>query len=153
LSAFFFLILGLNKLIQMQTLSIQELIAINETSKANALLVRYGYRPSKGINELVRNLFRFTKEYREDALEQLVKIHPHRDLIIHYNQLNEEHYPKSMKGSMGRYSNFEMEEQLDFLGSKSDNSNPQKPMQTINDYLPLIAVAGLFALTITAISK
>jgi len=131
----------------MQKISIQELVAINETPRAKALLVRYGYKPARNIDELVYMLFRFTREYREEALEELTKLHPHRSLILHYQD------DKGLSRS-GRFSSFEMEEQLDFLGGKSkDDSSPKNSMQTINDYLPLIAVAGLFALTITAISK
>ena len=103
------------------------------------------------MNELVKQLFRFTKEYREDALEEITKIHPHRDIILNY--ANNDGYIKDESRVKGKFSAFEMEENIDFTGGKSNDSSPKNTMQTINDYLPLIAVAGLFALTITAISK
>lgn len=136
----------------MQTLSIQEVVAINETPKANALLIRYGYKPAKNIDNLIRELFRFTRDYREVALEELANIHPHRKLILHFNENNM--FKENRSRRIGdRFSSFEMEEQIDFLGSKSNDNTQKNPMQTINEYLPLIAVAGIFALTITAISK
>jgi hypothetical protein len=67
-----------------QNISLQELIAINNPSKAKALVVKYGYRPARSYNDLIQKLFRLTKEHREDALKDFVEIHPHKDLILHY---------------------------------------------------------------------
>jgi len=67
-----------------QNISLQELIAINNPSKAKALVVKYGYRPARNYNDLIQKLFRLTKEHREDALKDLVDIHPHKELILHY---------------------------------------------------------------------
>ncbi len=67
-----------------QNISLQELIAINNPSGAKSLLIKYGYRPARNFNDLIQKLFRLTKEYREDALKDLVDIHPHKDLILHY---------------------------------------------------------------------
>lgn len=67
-----------------QNISLQELIAYNNPSKAKALVVKYGYRPARNYNDLIQKLFRLTKEHREDALKDLVDIHPHKDLILHY---------------------------------------------------------------------
>jgi hypothetical protein len=67
-----------------ENISLQELIAINNPSKAKALVVKYGYRPARSYNDLIQKLFLITKEHREDALKDLVDIHPHKDLILHY---------------------------------------------------------------------
>jgi len=67
-----------------ENISLQELIAINNTSKAKALVVKYGYAPARNYNDLIQKLFRLTKEHREDALKDLVDIHPHKDLILNY---------------------------------------------------------------------
>lgn len=67
-----------------QNISLQELIAINNPSKAKALVVKYGYRPARSYNDLIHKLFQLTREHREDALKDLVEIHPHKDLIINY---------------------------------------------------------------------
>ena len=49
-----------------ENISLQELIAINNTSKAKALVVKYGYAPARNYNDLIQKLFRLTKEHRED---------------------------------------------------------------------------------------
>jgi hypothetical protein len=67
-----------------QNISLQELIAINNPSKAKSLIVKYGYRPARSYNDLIHKLFQLTSEHREDALKDLVDIHPHKDLILHY---------------------------------------------------------------------
>lgn len=67
-----------------QNISLQELIAINNLSKAKSLIVKYGYRPARSYNDLIHKLFQLTSEHREDALKDLVDIHPHKDLILHY---------------------------------------------------------------------
>lgn len=67
-----------------ENISLQELIAINNPSKAKALVVKYGYRPARSYNDLIQKLFQITREHREDALKDLVDIHPHKDLILHY---------------------------------------------------------------------
>jgi len=70
-----------------QNISLQELIAINNTPKAKALIVKYGYRPARSFNDLIQKLFQFTKEYKDEALKELAEIHPHKDLILNYAQL------------------------------------------------------------------
>jgi hypothetical protein len=70
-----------------QNISLQELIAINNPSKAKALIVKYGYKPARNYNDLIYKLFRLTKEHREDALKDLVEIHPHKNLIIHFTEI------------------------------------------------------------------
>jgi ubiquitin len=70
-----------------QNISLQELIALNNTPKAKALIVRYGYRPARSFNDLIHKLFQFTKEYKEEALKELAEIHPHKDLILNYAQI------------------------------------------------------------------
>jgi len=67
-----------------ENISLQELIAINNTSKAKALVVKYGYRPAKNYDDLIQKLYRFTKENREEALKELANLHPHKDLILNY---------------------------------------------------------------------
>ena len=67
-----------------QNISLQELIAYNNPSKAKALVVKYGYRPARNYNDLIQKLFRLTKEHREDALKDLAELHPHKDLILNY---------------------------------------------------------------------
>jgi len=67
-----------------QNISLQELIAINNPSKAKALIVKYGYKPARNYNDLIYKLFRLTKEHREDALKDLAELHPHKDLILNY---------------------------------------------------------------------
>lgn len=70
-----------------QNISLQELIAVNNTPKAKALIVRYGYRPARSFNDLIHKLFQFTNEYKEEALRELSEIHPHKDLILNYAQI------------------------------------------------------------------
>ena len=40
-----------------QNISLQELIAINNPSKAKALVVKYGYRPARNYNDLIISKF------------------------------------------------------------------------------------------------
>ena len=39
-----------------QRISLQELVAINNTPKAKALLVKYGYKPARSYNDLIKKL-------------------------------------------------------------------------------------------------
>lgn len=68
-----------------ERITLQEIVAMNNTPKAKALIVKYGYSPAKNYNDLIYKLFRFTKEYQQEALEELSNIHPHKDLILNYN--------------------------------------------------------------------
>ena len=40
----------------MEKISLQELIAINNTPKAKALIIRYGYEPAQNYEDLVYKL-------------------------------------------------------------------------------------------------
>jgi hypothetical protein len=147
-------------------ISLQELIAYNNTPKARALVIKYGYKPARNHNDLTAKLFDLTREYQEEALMELSKIHPHRDLILNYSESEDKKSNacgcsthSSADGVCScsecknkKYSNFEMaDDYLDFLGSKTDKKSSS--VQKFNEYLPLIAVAGLFALAITAIAN
>jgi len=76
-----------------EKISLQELIALNNTQQAKNLIKKYGYRPAKNYDDLIQKLYRFTKENREEALKELANLHPHKDLILNYfcvaeNKLN-----------------------------------------------------------------
>jgi hypothetical protein len=67
-----------------EKISLQELIALNNTQQAKNLIKKYGYRPARNYDDLIQKLYRFTKENREEALKELANLHPHKDLILNY---------------------------------------------------------------------
>ena len=134
-----------------QNISLQELIAINNPSKAKALVVKYGYRPARNYNDLIQKLFRLTKEHREDGLKDLVDIHPHKDLILHYNMPTpitteiksncdgDAMCPTCVEKAKEKYMNFE-----------GTDSNPA-PVNSNADWkamLPMIAITSLVTATL-----
>lgn len=139
-----------------QNITLQELIAINNPSKAKALIVKYGYSPARNYNDLIQKLFRLTKEHREDALNDLVEIHPHKDLIINYSTpINVEAEVKSncngdtmcqtcMAKSKEKYMNFEGEE------SKQVSNNQNSDWKAM---LPLIGLTSLVSVSLFIILK
>ena len=54
-----------------EKISLQELIALNNTQQAKNLIKKYGYRPARNYDDLIQKLYRFTKENREEALKEL----------------------------------------------------------------------------------
>ena len=140
-----------------ENISLQELIAINNTSKAKALVVKYGYRPARNYNDLIQKLFRLTKEHREDALKDLVDIHPHKDVIQHYampvsvpvatdtkssasgDNTSECQCPSCHIARMKMYSNFE--------------GNEPNSKESIKDYIPIILVGGFVTLIVLGALK
>lgn len=132
-----------------QNISLQELIAINNPSKAKALVVKYGYRPARNYNDLIQKLFRLTKEHREDALNDLVDIHPHKDLILNYamptpvtteiksNCEGDNMCPVCTAKAKERYMNFE--------GTDSTPTNSNADWKT---FLPMIAITSLVTATL-----
>ena len=67
-----------------EKISLQELIALNNTQQAKNLIKKYGYRPARNYDDLIQKLYRFTKENRQEALKELANLHPHKDLILNY---------------------------------------------------------------------
>jgi hypothetical protein len=134
-----------------QNISLQELIAINNTSKAKALVVKYGYSPARNYNDLIQKLFRLTKEHREDALNDLVDIHPHKDLILHYamptpvtteiksNCEGDNMCPVCTAKAKEKYMNFE--------GTDS-NPAPTNSNADWKSMLPMIAITSLVTATL-----
>lgn len=59
-------------------------IALNHTKEAQDLLLANGMKPARDHKELVRKLNDFIVSKKEDALKQLVQIHPDKDLILTY---------------------------------------------------------------------
>lgn len=137
-----------------QNISLQELIAINNPSKAKSLVVKYGYRPARNFNDLIQKLFLLTKEHREDALKDLVDIHPHKDLILHYVTpvINE---VKSNDESDMMYSVFKAN-QNKFMNLEGDVEN-NKPTPNVNSdwksLLPLIGITSLVTASLVVILK
>lgn len=137
-----------------QNISLQELIAINNPSKAKALVVKYGYKPARNYNDLIQKLFRLTKEHREDALNDLVDIHPHKDLIIHYalptpietevksNCDGDTMCPKCMAKAKEKYMSFE--------GTESAPTNSNADWKSM---LPLIGLTSLVSVSLFIILK
>ncbi len=138
----------------MENISIQELIALNNTPKAKALIVKYGYDPARNYDDLVYKLFMLTKDYKEEALKDLAELHPHKDLILNYFGKSECDCDEKVKSIISRfsnkkYSNFEYaDEYIDFNGSKNKSDESK-----IKEYLPMVLIAGIFAIAITSISK
>jgi len=137
-----------------ERISLQELIAYNNTPKAKALIIKYGYEPARSYKDLMTKLFRLTKEYREEGLIELAKLHPHKDLILTYNMpVPKMETETKSRNTRNRFSNFEYaEEYIDFIGSKksgTEKSDNKIDLNSLNQYLPLIIVSGIFALAIT----
>jgi hypothetical protein len=138
----------------MEKISLQELIAVNNTPKAKALIIRYGYDPATSYDDLIYKLFRLTKDYKKEALKDLAELHPHKDLILNYFQRPECdcQKPEKIRKRIGRrYSNFEMSD--DYIDVEGDKNNLENKVNTIEKYMPMIAIAGIFALAITSISR
>ena len=138
----------------MEKISLQELIAINNTPKAKALIVKYGYEPAQNYDEIYK-LFRLTKDYRKEALKDLADLHPHKELILNYFQRPEctcQNQPEKIRRRIGRrYSNFEYSD--DYIDVEGDKNNLENKINSIEKYMPMIAIAGIFALAITSISR
>lgn len=139
----------------MEKISLQELIAINNTPKAKALIVKYGYEPAQNYDDLIYKLFRLTKDYRKEALKDLADLHPHKELILNYFQRPEctcQNQPEKIRKRIGRrYSNFEYSD--DYIDVEGDKNNLENKINSIEKYMPMIAIAGIFALAITSISR
>jgi len=73
-------------------ISLQELIALNNTQGAKNIIKKYGLKPAKNYDELVKKLFYLTKQEGEEALKELANLHPHKDLILNYFCIDENKY-------------------------------------------------------------
>jgi len=138
-----------------ERISIQELVAYNNTPKAKALIIQYGYSPAKNYNDLVYKLFRLTKEYKNEAIEELAKLHPHKDLILSFNTEKFEDKSSFNAGSGVNFCPCQMRQQFQnrdyFYGFEGD-SNLTNNLH-INNLLPIIFVAGLVSIVALSISK
>jgi hypothetical protein len=137
-----------------QNISLQELIAINNPSKAKSLVVKYGYRPARNYNDLIQKLFRLTKEHREDALKDLVDIHPHKDLILHYvmpvvNETKSNDESNIMcsvcKANQNKFINFE--------GDVANNITTPNVNSDWKSLLPIIGITSLVTASLVIILK
>jgi len=139
-----------------ENISLQELIAINNTYKAKALVVKYGYRPARNYNDLIQKLFRLTKEHREDALKDLVDIHPHKDLILNYampvpvvteikSNCEGDNMCPVCKANQNKYLNFEGE-----VSNDKTNSNVNSDWKSM---LPIIAITSLVTASLVVALK
>ena len=136
-----------------QNISLQELIAINNPSKAKALIVEYGYKPARNYNDLIYKLFRLTKEHREDALKDLVEIHPHKNLILHFTEIEsncdgEQLCPVCTAKAKEKYMNFEATINEPIVETKQlpNNTNTTSNINLIS-VIPIIAITSLITAT------
>ena len=140
-----------------QNISLQELIAINNPSKAKSLIVKYGYRPARSYNDLIHKLFQLTSEHREDALKDLVDIHPHKDLILHYamptviatetkSNCDGDTMCSKCKERQEKYINFEGTD----VATNSTTPNINSDWKSL---LPIIAVTSLVTASLIVVLK
>ena len=157
-------------------ISLQELIAINSTPKARALVVKYGFRPARSTDDLIKKLYRITKENKKDALQDLIAIHPHSDL---FSWKAEQEEMSNVCGGCGvlsgvdgvkssgcgckacedKHSNMVVDDvYVDVEGKEAGKGvkNPLNAETVVNktsEYLPLVVVATVFAITLSYLSK
>lgn len=133
----------------MEKISLSELVAINSTPQARALVVRNGYAPARNLKDLSMKLSRLIADQREDGLMQVASIHPHKDLI--------EQYIESIKPKVEeKKSRFDYaEEYIDANGQSSlatkEDAGSNSKMPDISSHLPYIGF-GIFALTALVIA-
>lgn len=139
-----------------QNISVQELIAINNPSKAKALVIKYGYRPARNYNDLIQKLFRLTKEYREDALKDLVEIHPHKDLILNYFSpvsITEE-IKSNCNGDVTCSKCMDKQQQyLNFEGTDVEKTTTPNVNSDWKVMLPMIAITSLVTASLVIILR
>ena len=150
-----------------ERITLQQLVAYNNTPKAKALIVKYGYKPAKSYNDLTYKLFRFTKDFKEEALQEIAKIHPHKELILNYECKTPEIEKVEVLTSKNTKSNFEgewgdecqcrecrkkrMMGMQKFMNFEGENNMPQiktpEGNPSIMTMFPLIAISGIVAIT------
>lgn len=136
------------------TISLQELIAVNNTPKAKALIIKYGYRPARNYNDLIQKLTLFTKEFKEDALKELVDLHPHKDLILHYSNESSPIEKSEIKSNCnGDTMCFKCKEKEKYSNFEADNSVSKLNQSDWKSMLPLIAVTSLVTASLVVILK
>lgn len=134
-----------------EKISLQELVALNNTAQSKKLIVQYGYKPARNYNDLISKMYRFTKDYREDALKELANIHPHKDLIMNYfcvannepksnadgdNKATDCQCPSCQLARMKMYSNAD--------------GNETNTQESIKDYIPMILIFGIVGIGMVA---
>jgi len=147
-----------------ERVSLQELIALNNTPKAKALIVKYGYKPAKNYNDLTYKLVRFTKDFRDEALKELSNIHPHKDLILNYHckpetdklELIKKDKKENFEGNWGdecqcrecrRKRMIGLNDFMNFEGTDTPNNNQNNPANTqLATLFPIIAISGIVAI-------
>jgi len=68
---------------------IEVYLAFNCPNQAQDLLMSNGIKPARNRKELVRKLNSYIVDGKENALKQLVEIHPDKDLILAYGTKTE----------------------------------------------------------------
>ena len=132
-----------------QKISLQELIALNNTPKAKALIVKYGYKPARSYNDLIKKLIIFTREHREDALKELVEIHPHKELILNYSIQNPitEEVKSNCNGDTICSKCMQKEKFNSFEGELTPNKlDSNKNIALNNDWKSMLPIIGVTSL-------
>lgn len=126
-----------------EKISLQELVALNNTAQSKKLIVQYGYKPARNYNDLISKLYRFTKDYREDAIKELANIHPHKDLIMNYFCVPSE--PKSNADGDNKTTDCQCPScQLARMKMYSNaDGNETNTKDSIKDYIPMILIFGV----------
>ncbi len=137
----------------MENISIQELVAVNNTPKAKALIVKYGYEPAKNYDDLLYKLFVFTKEHKEDALKELANIHPDKELILNYFS-NEEKCDcrQKIKNILSRYKN-EKKSRFDYADDYIDVEGSGGNKKQLSNNIAILVGLGIFTVFLTVMSK
>lgn len=76
-------------------ITLPTIIAYNSTAQAQKLITQHGYPRAKNVRELEVRLAQVIKEFGDEGLREIAKIHPHKDLILQYNAV------RMMEGGKG----------------------------------------------------
>lgn len=137
-------------------ISLQELIAFNNTPKAKSLLIKYGYAPARSYNDLIKKLTIFTKEYKEDALKELAELHPHKDLILNF-YLPKQSFVEEQKSNCNGNDKCEKcksnESYVNFEGNAQTPNELNKNQFDLKNSLPLIAITSLVTVSLVLLLK
>ena len=67
-------------------ISLPDLLVHNDPMAVNRILNKYGVRQARSEKDAVAKLNYLIARYKEEALEDLAKEHPHRALILRFNE-------------------------------------------------------------------
>ena len=137
-------------------ISLNQFVALSNTGEARRLIVKRGINPAQNMGDLIKKLDYIVAKDKEEGLKDVLEIHPHKDVILHYFG-EKKSSACGCSGADGEQSQCEGGNCKCNGRHSNINGEEEKPKSTsestLKEYVPVMLVGAFFLVGLCLVVK